>query len=85
MNTDIIAFTAIGSVVWLVILYLIIASAVHSGTKHQTYYLRALYRAELLRMKKEGYTQQQLSDLHFDDNDQFWHKLTGDITPKAGE
>lgn len=59
---DLIMFSAIGTVVFLFLLYIVIRSAVSKETKETVKELRIANRLKLLSLKKQGVTDEEISN-----------------------
>lgn len=69
-------YLIVGSIIWLIIMYYLISSAVRSGNKKQMFLLKMQNRMLMKRMIKEGFTVDEIEELHKDEyNDYYWHSL----------
>lgn len=75
---EMLPYILLGTLIWAVLLYAIIAAAVKSGTKHQTHFLRMLLRMKAKQMKKQGFTYQQIKDMYEKPEEDFWKILSED-------
>lgn len=66
---------------WFLIIYLIISSAVRSGTSKQEYFMEMIHRMHIKKMVQHGFSKDELSKLHTDTHEQFWESL-GITDPK---
>lgn len=71
-----IGYLIVGSIIWLIIMYYLISSAVRAGNKKQMFLLKMQNRMLMKRMIKEGFTVDEIEELHKDEyNDYYWHSL----------
>jgi hypothetical protein len=76
METSTVIFISIiGFLLWLLINYHIIRSAVKSATVDQEQFIRAIYRMKVKEMIDKGYQKEELTALKYDNEGEFWDKL----------
>lgn len=74
-NNSFLFICAIAYAISILLIYLIIKGAIKSATESQRERARILYRAKMLELINEGYTPQDISDLHNFSDDEFWNYL----------
>ena len=74
-DNEALIYILVGAFVWAIVLYFIITGAVSAGIKRSNYYQRLLFRLMVKKMRKEGFTSQQLKDIHNYSDEEFWKSL----------
>jgi hypothetical protein len=65
----------IGIILWSILLYFIVSSAVKSAGHYQSNNVKMLLRMKAKQMRKQGFSYQEIYDLYVDSEDDFWRKL----------
>lgn len=74
-DSELLAYAAIGLLIYFAILYAIISSAVKSAAANQNHTLIMQNRLLIKMLRKQGVSKQELVALYNQDNDQFWNSV----------
>jgi len=67
--------------IWAIVMYLLISSSVRNANKEILYYVKMQYRSYLFSLRKAGYSMEEISSIHTNDDGQYWEWLKSNRTP----